>query len=163
MNSDIVGKFVNIASRCSGFITSTSGGQLARCLPDPELYAEFVAAGEDIAKHYEARDYRHGRARDHGAVRSCQPIRRFAQTLDARQGPGKRRGSAGVCTQALNLFRVLMIYLAPVLPHHGGAGLRIFSRAGTDLGAARQPLLATSINAYEPLAVRLDPKAVATR
>ena len=56
VNSDLVGKFVNIASRCAGFI-ERGGGRLADALPDPALYAEFVAAGERIAALYEQRDY----------------------------------------------------------------------------------------------------------
>src|ERR1700678_2141200 len=56
LNSDIVGKLVNIASRCAGFITKNSGGALAASLPDPPLYAAFAAAGEALAASYEKRD-----------------------------------------------------------------------------------------------------------
>jgi len=56
LNSEIVGKLVNIASRCAGFITKTSGGRLAHSLADGELYAAFVAAGDAIAEAYETRD-----------------------------------------------------------------------------------------------------------
>src|SRR6202040_4190049 len=54
LNSDIVGKLVNIASRCAGFITKNAGGTLAGALPDPDLYAAFAAAGDGIAAAYEA-------------------------------------------------------------------------------------------------------------
>src|SRR6202051_1388641 len=56
LNSEIVGKLVNIASRCAGFITRTSAGKLADSLADHDLYAAFVSAGESIAKSYESRD-----------------------------------------------------------------------------------------------------------
>src|SRR5271167_4501059 len=57
LNSDVVGKLVNIASRCAGFITKNAGGRLAGVLPDDELFTAFAAAGEPIAAAYEARDF----------------------------------------------------------------------------------------------------------
>jgi len=66
-----------------------------------------------------------------------------------------------VCTQALNMFRVLMIYLQPVLPQMAARASTFFQEAVWTWAAAAKPLLSTDINAYEPLAVRLDPKAVA--
>jgi len=56
LNSDIVGKLVNIASRCSGFIAKLAAGSLAAALPDAALFETFAAAGESIAKAYDARD-----------------------------------------------------------------------------------------------------------
>jgi methionyl-tRNA synthetase len=66
-----------------------------------------------------------------------------------------------VCTQALNLFRVLMIYLQPVLPQMAGRVQAFFQEADWAWASRATPLLSRAINAYEPLAVRLDPKAVA--
>jgi methionyl-tRNA synthetase len=161
LNSEIVGKLVNIASRCSGFIARTAGGRLARSLADPELYEAFVAAGEAIAKHYEARDIA-------AAVRDIMSLcDRANQYVDSRKpwllakDPKKTAEVQSVCTQALNLFRVLMIYLEPVLPTMAARACAFFQEPGWSWAAAAKPLLATSINAYEPLAVRLDPKAVA--
>ena len=57
VNSDIVGKLVNIASRCAGFIHKHGGGRLADTLPEPELYVEFAAAADDLAADFEQREY----------------------------------------------------------------------------------------------------------
>ena len=161
LNSEIVGKLVNIASRCAGFITRTSAGKLAKALPDRDLYAAFVSAGEGIAKSYDSRDTA-------GAIRDIMGLcDRANQYVDSRKpwmlakDPKNAAEVQSVCTQALNLFRVLMIYLEPVLPSMAARARAFFQEPAWTWTAAAAPLLSTSINAYEALAVRLDPKAVA--
>ena len=161
LNSEIVGKLVNIASRCAGFITRTSAGKLAKALPDRDLYAAFVSAGEGIAKSYDSRDTA-------GAIRDIMGLcDRANQYVDSRKpwmlakDPKNAAEVQSVCTQALNLFRVLMIYLEPVLPSMAARARTFFQEPAWTWTAAATPLLSTSINAYEALAVRLDPKAVA--
>jgi methionyl-tRNA synthetase len=161
LNSEIVGKLVNIASRCAGFITRTSAAKLADELPDRDLYSVFVSAGDSIAKSYDGRDMA-------AAVRDIMALcDRANQYVDAckpwilAKDPRKAAEVQSVCTQALNLFRVLMIYLAPVLPSMAARARAFFQEPEWTWSAAATPLLSTSINAYEALAVRLDPKAVA--
>jgi len=161
LNSDIVGKLVNIASRCAGFITKNAGSTLAGALPDPGLYSEFAAAGDSIAGAYEGRDTA-------GAVREIMSLAdRANQYIDlhkpwslAKQAD-KAAEVRAVCTQGLNLFRVLMIYLQPVLPDMAAKARRFFLESTWDWASAAAPLLGTAIAPYEPLATRLDPKAVA--
>jgi methionyl-tRNA synthetase len=161
LNSDIVGKLVNIASRCAGFITKNSGGTLAGHLPEPELFAAFAAAGESISMAYETRDTA-------AAMREVMALcDRANQYVDLRKpwALAKQAGSAAevqaVCTQGLNLFRTLMIYLQPVLPDMALKVQRFFQEPAWSWQSAATPLLGTSIQPYEPLATRLDPKAVA--
>jgi methionyl-tRNA synthetase len=161
LNSEIVGKLVNIASRCAGFITKNSGGQLASRLADEKLYGAFVAAGDTVAQGYEMRDTA-------GAMREIMALAdRANQYVDSRKPwmLAKDQNQVAevqlVCTQALNLFRVLMIYLQPVLPQMAARASAFFQETDWTWAAAAKPLLSTAINAYEPLAVRLDPKAVA--
>ena len=93
---------------------------------------------------------------------------RANQYVDSRKpwmlakNPGSVAEVQMVCTQALNLFRVLMIYLQPVLPQMAARACAFFQETVWTWAAAAKPLLSTSINVYEPLAVRLDPKAVAS-
>ena len=161
VNSDIVGKLVNIASRCAGFITKHAAGRLAVDLPDPALYAEFAAAGESIAAAYEAR-HTASAARDIMllADRANQYIDSHKPWSLAKQAD-KATEVQRICTQGLNLFRVLMIYLQPVLPDMAAKARRFFQEADWQWESAATPLLGTAIAAYEPLATRLDPKAVA--
>jgi len=161
LNSDIVGKLVNIASRCAGFITKTSGGRLAGSLADRELYAAFVAAGDAIAEAYDGRDTA-------SAIRDIMALAdRANQYVDLRKpwrlakDPRSAAEVQSVCTQALNLFRVLMIYLQPVLPDMAGKARRFFQESEWSWAHTAAPLLGTAITPYEPLALRLDPKVVA--
>jgi methionyl-tRNA synthetase len=161
VNSDIVGKLVNIASRCAGFITKNAAGRLATELPDSALYAEFAAAGESIAAAYETRDTA-------WAVRDIMALAdRANQYIDSHKpwSLAKQADKAvevqRICTQGLNLFRVLMIYLQPVLPDMAAKAQRFFQEADWQWQHAATPSLGTGIMGYEPLAIRLDAKAVA--
>jgi methionyl-tRNA synthetase len=159
-NSDLVGKLVNIASRCAGFI-ERSGGILAAALPDPKLYHEFWAANEAIAASYEAREYA-------TAIRDIMALAdRANQYVDQQKpwamvkDPARAADVRSVATQGINLFRVLMGYLAPVLP---AMAVKAAEFLNGDLGSwqsLEKPLLNQPIRPYQPLALRLDPAAAA--
>ncbi len=161
VNSDIVGKVVNIASRCAPFI-ERSGGRLAAQLPDPALYAEFVAAAPHVAALYESRDYS-------AAMREIMLFAdRANQYVDANKPwalakePARAAQVHAVATQGINLFRVLITWLAPVLPAMAGAAGQFLATPCERWDAPAQPLLGTAVGRYAPLATRLDPKIVAT-
>ncbi|MFM7626557.1 MAG: methionine--tRNA ligase subunit beta, partial [Gammaproteobacteria bacterium] len=160
VNSDLVGKLVNIASRCAGFVAK-GGGKLALALPDPALYAEFTAAAPRIVELYESLDYAQ-------AMREVMALAdRANQYVDAHKpwalakNPARAAEALGVATQGINLFRVLMVYLAPVLPD---TACKVAGFLGAPLSSWDEiatPLLDRPLAAYEPLALRLDPKVVA--
>ncbi|HMK85345.1 MAG TPA: methionine--tRNA ligase [Steroidobacteraceae bacterium] len=161
LNSDIVGKLVNIASRCAGFITKSAGGSLSSDLPDASLYTAFAAAGETIAAAYEIRDTA-------AAIREIMSLAdRANQYIDAHKPwtlakePGRSAEVQGICTQGLNLFRALMIYLQPVLPEMAARAQQFFQEPAWGWDSAARPLLGSRILPYRPLATRLDPKTVA--
>ncbi len=157
VNSDLVGKLVNIASRCAGFITRQSEGRLAAELERPELFDEFVAAGEKIAAHYDAREFSR-------AMREIMALADKAnQYIDERKPWVLAKDKAttgqvqGVCTQGINLFRILIIYLNPVLPEMAEK-VGAFLGTGTESWDDRtSPLLNNTINKFEPLMTRVDP------
>ncbi len=160
INAELVGKLVNIASRCASFIHRGHGGRLAETLPDPTLYREFVDAGAAITEAWETLEYS-------AAVREIMALADRANLYIDRHKPwlaAKDPARAGevqeICTQGINLFRVLMVYLKPVLP-------AIAERAEAFLGAPvtrwsdiESPLVGTPIAEYQPLALRVDPAAV---
>jgi len=159
LNSDVVGKLVNIASRCAGFIARGSGGRLAGHLPEPTLYEEFVEAGERIGDAYEGRDYA-------AVVREVMQLADRANLYIDQQKPWlmakdpARAGDVqGVCTQGLNLFRVLVVYLKPVMPRLAAGAERFLDLAPQSWADVARPMLGTSIVSYEPLATRVDPAA----
>jgi methionyl-tRNA synthetase len=157
VNADLVGKLVNIASRCAGFISKQFNGQLADALADPTLYAQFIAQGTTIAESYEKRDY-------HKAVRDIMALAdRVNQYIDehkpwvlVKQTEQKETLQA-VCSQGLNLFRVLVSYLAPVLPILAQK-VEIFLNA--PLPWQPKPLLAHTIQPFQPLLQRIEEKQV---
>ncbi len=160
VNSDIVGKLVNIASRCAGFV-ARGGGKLAAQLPDPQLYAEFAALRGTIAGLYDSRDYS-------AALRGIMGLAdRANQYVDTHKpwalakDPAKAAEVLAVCTQGINLFRVLMSYLTPVLPQMSDKAGAFLNISFADWNSVDTPLFDHPINAYEPLALRLDPKVVA--
>jgi methionyl-tRNA synthetase len=160
-NSDIVGKLVNIASRCAAFITKNFGGELSGSVAEPQLFRDFVSSSYPIAADYEGLEYS-------GAIRRIMALAdRANQYIDQRKpwvlakDPAQAAHVQDICTQGLNFFRILMIYLAPVLPAMAEKANKFFGEAPWRWEDASLPLLGTKIAPYEPLATRLDPKAVA--
>ena len=156
VNSDLVGKLVNIASRCAGFIVKGFDSRLSGELPEPELYAEFAAAGDEIAADYESREY----AR---AVRAVAALAdRANQYIDARQPWALAKDEAtrdqvqGVCTQGLNLFRVLIAYLKPVLPETAARSEAFLACDSLSWDSPREPLLDHEIRKFKPLLKRIE-------
>ena len=160
VNSDLVGKVVNIASRCAGFISGQFNGELAASLEDEALWRRFAAAQGRIAQFYEA-------GQVSKVMREVISLADLANQYVTQHEPWKlakqaaSRGQAqAVCSQGLNLFRILAIYLTPVLPAMCQAaanflGVRPFAWA--DL---HQPLLGAKINPYQPLFTRMRKKDV---
>ncbi len=158
VNSDLVGKVVNIASRCAGFIHKLFEGRLAATLPDPHTYGEFVAAGESIAEAYEAREFSR-------AMREVMQLAdRANQYIDEQKpwvmakDPLRAPEVQAVCTQGLNLFRVLVTWLAPVLPQMCEDARAFLNVETLDWHAvAGGPLVDHRIEPFKPLMQRVEP------
>lgn len=116
VNSDLVGKVVNIASRCASFITKRFDGKLSKNVIEPELVAQFHQAADGIAEAFEKRQYNR-------AIRDIMGLADKANQFIDAQAPwvtikeeGKQQFTHDVCSLGINLFRILMVYLKPVLP-----------------------------------------------
>jgi methionyl-tRNA synthetase len=162
VNSDVVGKVVNIASRCAGFIQRRFDGKLAGALPRPDLYELFVAARHDIAADFEGRNYQ-------SAVRRIMALADDANRYIDDEKPwqqikeeGKEAHVHAVCTQGINLFRVLITYLAPILPFTSERAAAFLGRDVSDWREIDQPLLDLPVNAFEKLLTRVDPLKVSS-
>ena len=160
VNADLVGKVVNIASRCAGFISRLFDGRLCATLDDPALLESAQAAGTSIAQAYEAREY--GRA-----MREIMALAdRVNQYIDQRKpwvmakDETTRASLHEVCTTGIELFRLLVLYLKPVLPfmaQEAEAFLGCAPLSWKDHGAR---LGAHGINPFKPLLTRVDPAKV---
>ncbi len=149
---------MRVAARDSSRAAPPAGS--SDTLAEPALQDEFAAASERIAALYEERDLA-------AVVREVMALTDRANFyIDQKKpwlmarDPAQAAEVQAVCTQGINLFRVLVNYLKPVMPRLAAGAekfLRLPPQAWADAG---KPLLATTINAYEPLATRVDPAAV---
>ncbi|MEK8088254.1 methionine--tRNA ligase [Thermithiobacillus plumbiphilus] len=157
VNSDLVGKVVNLASRAAGFINKRFEGRLAATLgADEALYRDLVAARERIGEHYSGREF--GRAmREIMALadRVNQYVDQAAPWVLAKD-PAQSDALQQVCTVTLNAFRVLVSYLAPVLPVLAERAGVFLNDHQTDWERLDSPLLDHRINSYEHLMQRLE-------
>lgn len=160
VNSDLVGKLVNIASRCAGFIAKRFDGQLAGELCDPQLFAGFSDASEEIATHFERREYSK-------AIRAVMTLADTANRYIDEKKPwvmAKNEDQAdevqAVCTQGLNMFRSLMVYLTPVVPALAEKSRQFFDEDEWTWATATTPLLGRKINKFKPLLTRVEPAQV---
>ena len=161
VNSDLVGKLANIASRCARFISRNFDGQLSDTLPEPVLFDEFVAQGEKIATYYESRQFsRVVREIMTLADRANQYIDGEKPWLLAKERPDSEQVQA-ICTQGLNLFRTLMAYLRPVVPQMGEKAERFLNAGPLTWENSAVAQTGTTINQFEPLITRIDPANVA--
>ena len=160
VNSDLVGKVVNIASRCAGFIHKGNNGLLVAANPEPELWDAFQAAAPSIAEAYEARDFSR-------AMREIMALADRANAWIADKAPwalnkveGKQAEVQEICALGVNLFRQLVIMLKPVLPKLAAdaeAFLNVKPQTWADLSL---PLANHQLNPFNPLLTRIEPAKI---
>nr|WP_320134694.1 methionine--tRNA ligase [uncultured Amphritea sp.] len=160
VNADLVNKVVNIASRCAGFIHKKFDGQLGSTLAEPALNDEAIASGELIANAYEAREY--GKAMReimHLADKANQYIDAAEPWVLAKQDD-KQQQVQDCCTMGINLFRVIISYLAPVLPQVAEDTAAFLNIDGFAWDAINTPLLDHKINKFKPLMQRVEESSI---
>ncbi len=160
VNADLVNKVVNIASRCAGFIAKKSDGQLGASLIQPELYSDAVKMGDTIAQAYEQREYaRAMREIMHIADKANQYIDAAEPWVLAKQ-PERAQDVQDSCTLGINLFRVIISYLAPILPQVAEEAAEFLNIDGFAWDDIQTPLLSHRINKFKPLMQRVEPEAI---
>ena len=160
VNSDLVGKVVNIASRCAGFIVKRFDGRLGATNATPHLHQDFIDASSSIASRYENKETSQ-------AMREIMALADKANQFIDEHKPwilikdeNKLDEVQEVCTTGINAFRSLCILLKPVLPNlveQAEAFLNIDPLAWDDLN---QPLLGHTINKFKPLMTRIETDTV---
>ncbi|MFT6034302.1 MAG: methionyl-tRNA synthetase [Arenicella sp.] len=162
VNSDVVGKMVNIASRCAGFIVKRFDGMLATESAAPELHHEFADAAESIATRYENREFSQ-------AMREIMALADKANQFIDEHKPwilikdeAKLDEVQQVCTAGLNAFRSLCIYLKPVLPNLVGEAEAFLNTGELTWDDLQTPLLDHQINKFKPLMTRVESDAIET-
>ena len=156
VNSDLVGKVINIASRSASFVVKKYDKELSANCIEKSLYDEFVEAGSDIARHYEARNFSQ-------AMRLIMKLADKANQYIDEKKPwqlakieGKEKEVHEISSLAINLFKVLITYLKPVLPDMARRSeefLNVDSLKWTDI---QHPLVNHKINKFKPLMMRIE-------
>lgn len=155
VNSDIVNKVVNLASRNAGFIAKRFDGKLSANLAEPELYQQFIDAAKVIGEDYSNREY-------NKAIREIMALADIANRYVDEKAPwvvakqeGKDQELQDICSMGINLFRVLMTYLKPVLP---GLTKRAEAFLNSELSwdAINTPLLNHSVAPFKALFNRIE-------
>ena len=160
VNSDLVGKVVNIASRCAGFLRKRFDNQLSAQCSEPELINELISAGDSIAELYEARDFQRAMREIIAlADRANQYIDEKKPWVLAKE-EGREQDVQDACSVGINCFRILMTYLKPVLPVMAEKS-EAFLGLPLDWTDLKAPLEEHTINKFSPLIQRIDPDAVA--
>jgi methionyl-tRNA synthetase len=160
VNADLVGKVVNIASRCAGFINKRFDNQLSASLCEPQLYADLLAAREAVVESFIARDY----ARAVRQIMDCAD--KVNQYIDANKPwvlakeTDRLPEVHAICTMGINLFRILITYLKPVLPMMAQAAEQFLNCEPLTWDSINNPLLNHKIAAFQPLMVRVEKEKI---
>jgi len=161
VNADVVGKVVNIASRCAGFISKQFDGQLSASYPETMRndYDNFISARSIISEHYETREF--GKA-----MREIMLLAEHANTYinDAEpwvkiKDESARNDVQDICTVGLNYFRIIMTYLAPVLPELA-TKTESFLNTTLSMASIDEPLVAHGIEKFKPMMTRIESKQI---
>ncbi|GAD88315.1 methionine--tRNA ligase [Vibrio halioticoli NBRC 102217] len=159
VNSDVVNKIVNLASRNAGFITKRFAGQLSTEFAEPALYKEFADAADRIAELYETREFSRAiREITALADKANQYVDEKAPWVVAKQ-EGQDQALQDICSVGINLFRVLMTYLKPVMPELAARTEAFLNQELTWDGVVA-PLTGHEITKFKALFNRIDPKKV---
>ncbi|MDQ5899592.1 MAG: methionyl-tRNA synthetase [Pseudomonadota bacterium] len=160
INSDLIGKLVNIASRCSSFINKKFTNKLSANSFNPKLIQEFINKGDEIANNYETRDYNR-------AMKNIMELADQAnQMIDAEKpwllikNSDSIERAHDVCSLGLNLFRILMIYLKPVLPITAKKVEHFLNIPSMTWAQRPKILFDHTINTFSPLLQRIPEETI---
>ncbi|MGI9240837.1 MAG: methionine--tRNA ligase, partial [Verrucomicrobiales bacterium] len=158
VNSDLVGKVVNLASRTAKFIADV--GLCDRYPDDGGLFEAAAAAGDEIAAAYEAGDFAQAMRLIIEIADRANPYVEDNAPWELRKDPDNVAKLQEVCSVALNVFRQLAIYLAPVLPDLAARAGELFGEEITSWEQSKSPLVGTQVSKFKHMMQRVDPKRV---
>ena len=158
VNSDLVGKFVNLASRAAKFVKDT--GLSATYPDDGGLFAAAASRGEEIAEAYENCDYAKAMRTIMELADKANPYIESKAPWVLKKEPGNEQEIQDVCTVTLNLFRQLAIYLAPVLPRLATLAGDLFGESLENWQQSQTPLTGTKINKFKRMLDRVEKESV---
>lgn len=156
VNSDLVGKVVNIASRCAGFIKKNFDGTLADEPGNPELIETAMQMSETIATHYEQREYGHAMRKIMALADQTNQYIDEQKPWQAIKDETQHSEVQRVCTDGINCFRILMTYLKPVLPKLAAAAEEFLNAGELNWQDSQAPLYGSTIKPFKALMTRIE-------
>ncbi|MEE2777444.1 MAG: methionine--tRNA ligase [Acidobacteriota bacterium] len=161
VNSDLVGKVVNIASRSAGFLHRLFDGRLGPSLDNEELFAAAAAAGDEIAASLEGREYNKAVRRIMAVADDANRYIDERKPWEMAKDEDRREELHAILTTCVNLFRTLMVYLKPIIPATVAQAEAFLGEEGLVWASSTSPRLDHPIERYEPLVTRIDEDKVA--
>ncbi len=159
VNSDLVGKVVNIASRCAKFITKGNDGILSSTIADTALWQQVSGAGKVIAEHYENREFSKAIREIMAQADAANEYIAAKEPWKLNKDPNQHQQVQDICSLGINLFRLLLTYLKPVIPAMAEDG-EVFLNDHLSWSSIEQPLTGHQINNFTPLLQRVDKEKV---
>jgi len=156
INSDLVGKVVNIASRCAGFINKRFEGNLSHSLSEPALFEEFIGKSASIADKMENREFNHAMREIIGLADKANQYIDEKKPWALAKEEGQEQQVHDICTMGINLFRVLITYLKPVLPETAKQAESFLNISPLQWADIPNPILNHGINKFKPLMTRIE-------
>jgi len=156
VNADLVGKVVNIASRCACFVKKLGDGKLAERVGRPELVQRAVDAGEAIAEEYEAREFARAMRRIMELADEANAYIAEAEPWVLAKQEGREQEVLDICSVGINLFRQLMVYLAPVVPAMAEQARDFLNLDSLDWESRHAVLEGHGIEKFKPLMTRIE-------
>ncbi len=160
VNSDLVGKVINIASRCAGFIEKSFENRLSAKIEDQTLLDDFQNRANLIASYYEQND-------TSKAIREVMALADQANQYIAEKEPwqtikdeNRSEEVHKVCSLGINLFRILMIYLKPIIPDIASKSETFLNCASLNWQDITKPLVSHQLQKFKPMLSRLEDKTV---
>ena len=160
INSDLVGKVINIASRCAGFINKGFEGKLSSSLSEPILFKEFVDKSTAIADKMENREFGHAMREIIGLADKANQYIDEKKPWTLAKEEGQEQQVQDICTMGINLFRVLIIYLKPVLPETAKQAETFLNISPLQWADIPNPILSQDINKFKPLMTRVESEKI---
>ncbi|CAI8160650.1 MAG: Methionine--tRNA ligase [Cellvibrionales bacterium UBA7375] len=159
VNSDLVGKVVNIASRCAKFVTKGNDGILSSTIADNALWQQVSEAGNKIAEHYENREYSKAIREIMAQADAANEYIAAKEPWKLNKDPSQQQQVQDICSLGINLFRLLLTYLKPVIPAMAADG-EAFLNDQLTWESIKQPLIGHQINNFKPLLQRVEQEKV---
>jgi methionyl-tRNA synthetase len=160
VNADLVGKVVNIASRCAGFINKRFQNQLSASLCEPERYQNLLDLRETIIDSYIKRDYARAIRQIMGAADQVNQYIDQQKPWILAKDPERLLDVQDICTMGLNLFRLLITFLKPVLPKMAQSAEHFLNCDPLQWDNITQPLLNHTLRPFVPLMVRVEKEKI---